>query len=621
MRQVSNSEIQTWKDCRRKWNLQYKHRLVKRRENPTGAAAIGTRVHNALEEYYDGRAPIAVMYNFEEKLAADLAEFGEEYYRDLTSEGDLARAIITGYFDWLEETGADQGLTVVAPETVLEYAMPEFQDVAIRGKIDVRVKRDSDGAQMVLDHKGQPLTADVLTPSGWTKMGDLSLGDDVVGSDGLATSVTGIYPLGDKQLYRVTFNDYTSLEVTEDHLWAVSAWGGTPASKVRTTREIAEQIALPAKKMHLWTTVPNVAPVQHPEANLPIDPYVLGAWLGDGSHSGKICTTDDEILQEVQKRVATHEPRFARDVTVFTVIGLRKQLRRLGLDGKRSWEKFVPEMYLTASEQQRRDLLAGLMDTDGTTDPRGRNHFVTTSDSLKEAVIALVQSLGGKGQGKKFKTRSQNGPSRDAWWISLALDTPMFYLPRKRDRFKTVRATRKIVSVVPSRVAPAQCIRVAADNHLYVTEHYLVTHNTVQNFTDPMRGLFLDEQMKMYLLLDRLQGGPERTDGAIYNMLRKTKRSATAKPPFYSRAEARHNDTVLRDFYNRLVAEITDILNAEKADEKFLYPRPTRDCHWKCPFYSVCALMDEDPVRAEERIDELFEVGNPESRYDGKQSS
>lgn len=147
----------------------------------------------------------------------------------------------------------------------------------------------------------------------------------------------------------------------------------------------------------------------------------------------------------------------------------------------------------------------------------------------------------------------------------------------------------------------------------------VLDHKTVGNFTDPLRGLFLDEQVKMYLTLERLNDPNARTDGAIYNMLRKSKRTARATPPFYQRAEARHNRRVLDEFFVRLCAEVSEIVRAEEAPEASLFPRPTRDCHWKCPFYAVCALYDEDPSRANERIEELYEVGDPDARYDNKE--
>jgi RecB family exonuclease len=296
MKRVSNSELKAFKECRRRWYLTYVRRLKLRREDPTGAASIGTRVHAVLAAYYEqvaqGRDLLALGLH-DHLVGLDLADFPDDA-DDIRKEADLSRAICEGYFEWLEETGADEGLVIVAPEQKLEAEI--LPGVMLQGKIDIRVQRETDGARMVLDHK------------------------------------------------------------------------------------------------------------------------------------------------------------------------------------------------------------------------------------------------------------------------------------------------------------------------------------TVQEFTTPTRVLHLDEQMKTYLLLERLNDPAARTDGAIYNMLRKVKRTARATPPFYDRLEVRHNVHVMRDFYERIVAEITDIVETERLIEKGetwrAYPNPSRDCAWKCPFFGVCGLMDDPTSGAEQMIEALYEVGDPYARYE-----
>jgi hypothetical protein len=149
----------------------------------------------------------------------------------------------------------------------------------------------------------------------------------------------------------------------------------------------------------------------------------------------------------------------------------------------------------------------------------------------------------------------------------------------------------------------------------------VVDHKTCQDFSIA-HGLARDEQIKTYLLLERLCRDEYPVDGAIYNMLRKVKRTASAKPPFYDRAEIRHNEHVLRDFYFRVVAEISDIVAAERELDTYpisgqhkMYPNPTKDCKWECPFVGVCALMDDPTARAEQMIEALYEEGDPYQRY------
>lgn len=148
--------------------------------------------------------------------------------------------------------------------------------------------------------------------------------------------------------------------------------------------------------------------------------------------------------------------------------------------------------------------------------------------------------------------------------------------------------------------------------------HMVLDHKTVQEFTTPTRVLHLDEQMKTYLLLERLNNPDAQTDGAIYNMLRKVKRSAAAKPPFYARHEVKFNIHVMRDFYDRIVQEITDILEAEQVVRKnpaAAYPNPTRDCAWKCDYFGICGLMDDSTTNADALIETIYEAGDPYDRY------
>jgi hypothetical protein len=152
---ISYSERKTYKTCQRKWWLSYVRRLALIRETPS-AASLGTRVHNALEIHYnpdDTRDPLAV---FEQQAAADLAS--PDLHEKTPAEIELARVMVTGYFEWLEETGADEDLELLAAETQVEMPLEGVRDldgnpVVAIGKIDARVRRRSDGAVMFVDHK------------------------------------------------------------------------------------------------------------------------------------------------------------------------------------------------------------------------------------------------------------------------------------------------------------------------------------------------------------------------------------------------------------------------------------------------------------------------------------
>lgn len=156
-----------------------------------------------------------------------------------------------------------------------------------------------------------------------------------------------------------------------------------------------------------------------------------------------------------------------------------------------------------------------------------------------------------------------------------------------------------------------------------------IDHKTVGDFTQPTRMLALDEQMLHYHLIEYLDllasdHASMRTDGAIYNMLRKVKRTGNAKPPFYQRVEVRHNLDTLRSYWLRVVEEIREIESvkvrlANGADHRAVaYPRPTKDCTWQCEFFAVCSMFD-DGSRVEAALEDNYVTINPLKRYEPEQ--
>lgn len=157
--------------------------------------------------------------------------------------------------------------------------------------------------------------------------------------------------------------------------------------------------------------------------------------------------------------------------------------------------------------------------------------------------------------------------------------------------------------------------RLADDVRLFVD------FKTCQNFADLTRGAYMDEQFLTYHMLEQMKPDEDmRCDGGVYIMLRKVKRTASARPPFYERLEVRHNKQFLNSFWFRIHGEIQDMLrlraqlDAGVDHRQVAYPRPTRDCHWKCPFFSVCPLID-DGSAAEQMLEELYEQHDPNERY------
>lgn len=155
LRKFSNSEIQTFKDCRRKWWLTYYRSLGVREPEVVGPRPIGTGVHHALAAHYmEHSSPIAALQELHKEWEFVLTSAGKDL-KKFTSESQLQQVMVEGYFQWLEETGADSDLETVAAETYLEGRLhiPEFGEVLLIGKVDLRVRKRSDGSYWILDHK------------------------------------------------------------------------------------------------------------------------------------------------------------------------------------------------------------------------------------------------------------------------------------------------------------------------------------------------------------------------------------------------------------------------------------------------------------------------------------
>lgn len=141
------------------------------------------------------------------------------------------------------------------------------------------------------------------------------------------------------------------------------------------------------------------------------------------------------------------------------------------------------------------------------------------------------------------------------------------------------------------------------------------------SFTDFGSMAHMNEQILTYMMLETAQNKEgERSEGGIFTMLKKVKRSANAKPPFYEQIEVRHNVFALRSFWQRIHGTLTDMMNARKyldegGDHRFIaYPHPTRDCKWKCSFFSICPMFD-DGSAAEAALEDAYEVSNPYAYY------
>lgn len=221
------------------------------------------------------------------------------------------------------------------------------------------------------------------------------------------------------------------------------------------------------------------APVQWPEVNLPVDPYVLGVWLGDGRCNSPVVTSaDPEIRDEIDAAGYTTRTHRSAGCPVFAIAGLAADLRGLGVLP----DKHIPDLYLRAGVEQRWALLEGLMDTDGHASARGACEFYTVRAQLAEQVRELISSLGLIAQVRSKPARLHGRSCGTAYTVAFSSPRPVFRIARKRDRQSTVgrRHHLTIVGVLPVATRPVRCISVDSPSRLYLAgRSFTPTHNSV----------------------------------------------------------------------------------------------------------------------------------------------
>lgn len=350
--------------------------------------------------------------------------------------------------------------------------------------------------------KGSRLDADVLTPDGFVKMRDIKVGSKVIAGNGNVAVVQGVFPLGKKPTYRFTMDDGSYTDVSDDHLWTVQTRDDRKNGKYRTvsTMDIIKNVRVENGK-RLNYSLDYVPRIEFPEKDLPIDPYLLGVILGDGGIANKqlvITKGDADLINKCASIIEKDGYEFVhRGKYNYRVV--RKQrdkkgnniyfdaLRKLDLWGKHSYEKFIPEIYKYGSYEQRLWLLRGLLDTDGSAES-GYAEYSTSSEQLANDVKDLVHSLGGycsvNVRDSFYNDKDGNRVDcRLSYRLLIQFDAKHenpFWLPRKAEKYKPKREVIKrfIKSVELIGEYECQCIYISDPCHLYITDDYIITHNT-----------------------------------------------------------------------------------------------------------------------------------------------
>lgn len=348
--------------------------------------------------------------------------------------------------------------------------------------------------------KSQPLDAEVWTPYGPKFMGDINVGDYVLGADGKPKEVLAIFPQGQRQIYNISFADNTVVEADGEHLWEVHEYNQQP--KLMTTLQLMQWPSV--RRERAW--IPHISPVEFSHKEVPLDPYMVGLLIGDGNLTTTITrfsSEDMELVDGIERGLPpghklvkesgdNYDWRITAGKDAKKLVGDEEHVttitRQLGMRVY-SHEKGIPLNYLFNDIVTRRAVLQGILDTDGFVDNRGQPHLEQTSWRLAKDVEILIQSMGGYVRTKEKQISTYTDKDKNLRFgrtvyrqaIILKDATWCFRLRRKKSlvRPKIKDGNRKFRNIWPSRVCEAKCISIDDPRHLYLTNGFVPTHNTV----------------------------------------------------------------------------------------------------------------------------------------------
>lgn len=481
-----------------------------------------------------------ILVSGDPKLPAVVCENGQEgllFKSDQVESIDKAKLIqeVKKQLAWLESKPSYESL--YWPQALKSFRFSRDSDTKILSVLSYMSPwlLRWNGAQLPVElmigepgsGKDQSLSCKILTPTGWSTMGEMSIGQEVITPTGKVSRVIAVHPQGLRDVYKVTFHDGSSTECGEGHLWKVQshndrqhesrhlrglghtsgfeyAEGATKGFwKVKPLKDIlAKPLRIGGSSTerfhnHIPLISEGLDLTPPSGCTQPLDPYLMGALLGDGSFRTStpgFTSIDQFVLDKVASRLP-EEQKLARSSQSGKSCDYRIQngaassnlvrdiVTELGLWGHLSPEKFIPAVFKWTTSQNRLELLQGLMDTDGTAVTPGAAVFNTSSERLKEDVIFLVQSLGGRATCSLRTAPLKNGTGLLAYnvQIRMPLGVCPFTLPHKVAYYggtrhqKPLRAIDKIEYIGKKET---QCITIDDPEGLYITDDFIVTHNS-----------------------------------------------------------------------------------------------------------------------------------------------
>ena len=341
--------------------------------------------------------------------------------------------------------------------------------------------------------KALSLDTKIYTPTGYKLMKDIKVGDYVFNRTGTPVKVTNTFYHKNVEMYKFTFSDGKQIKCCKDHLWKVYDQEipkvvDTNWFLLKNHRGVVRKDALRNSTNYNYR-IDRCLPAKFNKQSIPLDAYVVGVLLGDGSITAdaRLTTTDEFILDEIQRKlpdgIKVYQPSSLKG-TIDYYIGrplgtsakrneVTAALSQLNLIGCNSHTKFIPDCYKYNTIEIRRAILQGLLDTDGYASADNLLQYTTVSKQLCEDVEFLVESLGGM---------AVIGECKGAYTITIRIDNPqeLVMLPRKKSRLqpRKFKPCRYITNIERIDNSDAKCITVDDSESLYLAEHFIVTHNT-----------------------------------------------------------------------------------------------------------------------------------------------
>ena len=417
------------------------------------------------------------------KIHADL----ENSFYTKKKDINLSKFEIGGKFECRKDYSDLDIENGVYPEYLISR-VSEDGKLRIAGQIDLLVKKGN--KIIIADWKGLPLDTEIPTINGWSTIKDLKEGDFIFDKDGNPTKILHKSEVHHNPCYKITFDNGDTIVADHEHRWEISfstsknsKYHGEYKTQIMTTEEISKYLENLSDKRTAYNIpkIVNPKPLNLETKDLPIDPYVLGCWLGDGSSQcGAITNETNNVLEEIQRRGYSLGDDISGEgkTSTYTILGIYGKLKELNLINN----KHIPNIYQRASYEQRLDLLRGLMDTDGYYNAKRKRFVMETSQEWQcYDFIKLLASLGIKST--KFDIiKKLNGKEFNEYSINFSTRGLNPFLMRNQEiEYPTRDACtyRNIDKVELVETIPTQCLEVDSPSHTFLcTDKMIVTHNT-----------------------------------------------------------------------------------------------------------------------------------------------